>query len=136
MDKAYSVKRTSDGGYIVAGRTGSYGSGNADIFLMKLDGNGNVVWARAYEITSDGGFVVGYSIIVKTNSSGNVQWYRVLGGRKWMLSIPLINDSGNADVFSVEQDLRWITMGPSLLYKTDLRWGVCYVGKNQIFHRG
>jgi len=156
QDQAYSVKRTSDGGYIVAGRTGSYGSGNADIFLMKLDSGGNVVWARAYgssgpdfgydvQITSDGGFVVvGYytssgdtsSIIVKTNSSGNVQWYRVLGGRKWMLSIPLINDSGNADVFSVEQDLRWITMGPSLLYKTDLRWGVCYVGKNQIFHRG
>jgi uncharacterized delta-60 repeat protein len=100
QDQAYSVKRTSDGGYIVVGRTGSYGSGNADIFLMKLDGSGNVVWARAYgssgpdfgydvQITSDGGFVVvGYytssgdtnAIIVKTNSSGNVQWYRVLGG--------------------------------------------------------
>jgi len=91
VDKAYSVKRTSDGGYIVAGRTGSYGSGNADIFLMKLDGSRNVVWARAYgssgpdfgyevQITSDGGFVVDYSIIVKTNSSGNVQWYKVLGG--------------------------------------------------------
>jgi hypothetical protein len=100
QDHAYSVKRTSDGGYIVVGRTGSYGSGNADIFLMKLDGSGNVVWAKAYgssgpdfgydvQITSDGGFVVvGYytssgdtnSIIVKTNSSGNVQWYRVLGG--------------------------------------------------------
>jgi hypothetical protein len=59
-----------------------------------------VVWAKAYgssgpdfeydvQITSDGGFVVDYSIIVKTNSSGDVQWYRVLGGRKWMLSIPL-----------------------------------------------
>ena len=36
MDKAYSVKRTSDGGYIVAGRTGSYGSGNADILEMRF----------------------------------------------------------------------------------------------------
>jgi len=100
QDQAYSVKRTSDGGYIVAGRTGSYGSGNADIFLMKLDSGGSVVWAKAYgrsgpdfgydaQITSDGGFVVvGYytssgdtnAIIVKTNSSGDVQWYRVLGG--------------------------------------------------------
>jgi len=68
QDQTYSVKRTSDGGYIVAGRTGSYGSGNADIFLMKLDGSGNAVWARAYgssgpdfgydvQITSDGGFI-------------------------------------------------------------------------------
>ena len=67
---------------------------------MKLDGSGNVVWAKAYgssgpdfgydvQITSDGGFVVvGYytsagdtnAIIVKTNSDGDVQWYRVLGG--------------------------------------------------------
>jgi hypothetical protein len=39
-DQAYSVKRTSDGGYIVAGRTGSYGY---DV-----------------QITSDGGFVVDY----------------------------------------------------------------------------
>jgi hypothetical protein len=116
QDQAYSVKRTSDGGYIVAGRTGSYGSGNADIFLMKLDGSGNVVWARAYgssgpdfgydvQITSDGGFVVvGYytssgdtsSIIVKTNSSGNVQWYRVLGGTQMdaFYSVDQTSDGG------------------------------------------
>jgi hypothetical protein len=107
QDQAYSVKRTSDGGYIVAGRTGSYGSGNADIFLMKLDGGGNVVWARAYgssgpdfgydvQITSDGGFVVGYSIIVKTNSIGNVQWYRVLGGTRMdaFYSVDQTSDGG------------------------------------------
>jgi len=116
QDQAYSVKRTSDGGYIVAGRTGSYGSGNADIFLMKLDGSGNVVWARAYgrsgpdfgydvQITSDGGFVVvGYytssgdtnAIIVKTNSSGNVQWYRVLGGTQMdaFYSVKQTSDGG------------------------------------------
>jgi hypothetical protein len=115
-DHAYSVKRTSDGGYIVAGRTGSYGSGNADIFLMKLDGSGNVVWAKAYgssgpdfgydvQITSDGGFVVvGYytssgdtnAIIVKTNSSGDVQWYRVFGGTQMdaFYSVDQTSDGG------------------------------------------
>ena len=125
QDQTYSVKRTSDGGYIVAGRTGSYGSGNADIFLMKLDGSRNVVWARAYgssgpdfgyevQITSDGGFVVDYSIIVKTNSSGNVQWYKVLGGTQTDVFYSVVQTSdggfiatgrthsfgsGNADVF-------------------------------------
>jgi hypothetical protein len=125
QDQTYSVKRTSDGGYIVAGRTGSYGSGNADIFLMKLDGSGNAVWARAYgssgpdfgydvQITWDGGFVVDYSIIVKTNSSGNVQWYKVLGGTQTDVFYSVVQTSdggfiatgrthsfgsGNADAF-------------------------------------
>ena len=48
------------------------------------------------QITSDGGSVVDYSIIVKTNSSGNVQWYRVLGGTKMdaFYSVDQTSDGG------------------------------------------
>ena len=74
---------------------------------MKINSSGALQWVRwirnilyivgvrrgSYgydvQITSDSGFVVDYSIIVKTNSSGDVQWYRVWGGPKRMLSIPL-----------------------------------------------
>ena len=84
-----------------------------------------MVWARAYgssgpdfgynvQITSDGGFVVDYSIIVKTNSSGNVQWYKVLGGTQTDVFYSVVQTSdggfiatgrthsfgsGNADAF-------------------------------------
>jgi hypothetical protein len=41
-DYAYSVRQTSDGGYIVVGWAYYFGAGNTDIFLIKTDSNGNI----------------------------------------------------------------------------------------------
>jgi len=65
----YFAQQTADGGYIIAGETRSYGSGNADIYLVKTDSNGNKLWhkaiggtsqdyAMAVQQTTDGGFIV------------------------------------------------------------------------------
>ena len=40
-DVAYSVQQTSDGGYILAGVTGSYGKGGSDIWVLKLNAVGH-----------------------------------------------------------------------------------------------
>jgi uncharacterized delta-60 repeat protein len=100
-DYAYSITQSSDGGYVVAGYTNSFGAGFADIYVVKLDSGGNVIWAKtiggsltdvANSIihTSDGGYVIaGYTqsfgaggadfFVVKLDSAGNVMWTKTIG---------------------------------------------------------
>jgi hypothetical protein len=100
-DVATSIIQSSDGGYVVAGYTLSFGAGG-DMYVVKLDSGGNVQWTKtigggggdiATSIiqSSDGGYVVaGYTgsfgaglydfYVVKLDSGGNVLWTKTIGG--------------------------------------------------------
>jgi hypothetical protein len=103
IDYARSIRQTSDGGFIMAGYTRSFGAGASDIYLLKTDSRGNLLWSKtfggkysewAYMVrqTVDGGYIaVGYTstfdtnggiYLVKTDGEGNLQWARTLGGPK------------------------------------------------------
>ncbi|MBU0509923.1 hypothetical protein KKH27_13960, partial [bacterium] len=70
---AYSVQQTTDGGYIVAGSTRSFGAGYVDSYLVKTNAQGDTLWTQCYggsegdeakcvRQTSDGGYIVaGYT---------------------------------------------------------------------------
>ena len=45
---ARSIFQISGGGYIVAGETSSFGAGGLDMWVLQLDGSGNVVWEQTY----------------------------------------------------------------------------------------
>lgn len=53
FDRGICVKETDDGGYAFSVQTESFGFGGSDLMLIKTDGMGNLIWAKAYGGTSD-----------------------------------------------------------------------------------
>jgi hypothetical protein len=96
------IHQTTDGGYIICGRTQSFGAGDDDVWVFKLDAQGAIQWQRTYggrghdeshaiRQTSDGGFAVAaftdsfgagdYDVwVLKLDSVGGVDWQKAIGG--------------------------------------------------------
>jgi len=155
-DCGYSVQQTSDGGYIIAGWTGSYGSGLEDVYLIKTDSAGDTIWSRTFggdrydygysvKCTSDGGYIIagqtqsfgegGFDVyLIKTDSIGDTLWTRTYGGSNFEAGdvVQKTNDggyiivgntysfgAGDSDVYLIKTD----SIGDSL-------WARTYGGNN------
>ena len=118
-EEAYSVQETSDGGFIIAGYTSSFGGPYKNFYLVKTDASGDTLWTRAYggtydEVarsirqTSDNGFIIaGYThtyhppssynfYLIKTNSLGDTLWTHTYGGNSVdeAYALDLTSDNG------------------------------------------
>ncbi len=103
-EEAHAIKATDDGGYIITGSTTSFGAGDSDLYLVKLNAAGDVTWEKAFggqgvEVgysvaqTSDGGYIVTGStqtaseqtgtassiLLIKTDGNGSLMWERTYG---------------------------------------------------------
>ncbi len=101
-DSGNSICVTEDNGYVIAGRTQSFGAGGLDIYIIKTNQIGDTLWTRTYGGTDndygvsvqpmrDGGYIVtGFGpyyttdkadevIIVRTNSQGDTTWIKTIG---------------------------------------------------------
>ncbi len=97
----YDIQKTPDSGFILVGSTRSFGNGKRDVYLLKVDSLGELMWSRTFggaeddegcsiRVTGDGYIIcgttssrgAGYSdlYLIKTNSDGDTLWTRTFGG--------------------------------------------------------
>jgi len=96
FDEGQTVYQTTDGGFVVAGTTGT----GYDIYVVKTTASGDTLWTRTYAgtdfgevgtelgLTQDGGYIItGYAdslggdvCLIKTGASGDTTWTRTYGG--------------------------------------------------------
>jgi hypothetical protein len=123
-DFGQAVQQTVDGGYIIAGYTGSFGAGDADVYLLKITANGTLSWSKTYggvygdkawsvKQTADGGYIMAGNtssfgvtpngnandlFLLKTDASGTLTWSKTYGkdGDDWGYGVAQTYDGGYA----------------------------------------
>lgn len=130
-DEGWSVIQSSDNGYVVVGATNSFG-GLLDVYLIKTDQNGEVVWSKTFggfgndvgrEVmeTLDGGYVIVGTLesdasknvyLLKVDRNGNLQWDTVYGGsgtdEGWSVQEDSVDEfviAGSTDSFNNQLDI-------------------------------
>jgi hypothetical protein len=158
--QGYCLVRTGDGGFVIAGSS-AFGSDSGDIMLIKTDANGNVLWNKTYGgtreddgfsliQTTDGGFAVAgqtfsfghYDFdvyLVKTDSTGNMQWNKTYGGSKYEQGFSIIQNSDRGYTIAGNTNSFGNGSYDFYLVRTDMNgtllWNQTYGGANDDFGR-
>jgi hypothetical protein len=118
FDYGYVLIEAAGGGYALVGTTQSYGSGSGDIYLVRTDDRGDLLWektfggqgyeeGRALVQTPDDGYIIagmteslgngsGDIYLIKTDRQGEMEWDRAYGGpyNDLAISIEPADDGG------------------------------------------
>lgn len=100
-ENGWSILETNDSAFVLTGFTGSFGSGDADVYLIKINSSGTLLWSKTYGgiavdvgysvlQADDKGFIIsGYTtsfgagyrdvFLIKTDSTGNALWSKTYG---------------------------------------------------------
>ncbi len=127
-DAGYLIKQTSDGGYVIVGRTNSYSSYSVDFWVIKINSAGIEQWNKSYDFnngvsdigrsiiqTRDNGFIVigdfdpytgseSEIIFFKINSIGNLQWKKIIGTDNFDRGYSILKDPEGDYVILVKMD--------------------------------
>ena len=102
FDSGSEVKQTSDGGYIIVGDVNTSGGGLGDVWIIKVDSDGNKLWDKSFggkghnygdsiQQTLDGGYIIlGTSWIPDETDSYDV----------WLIKISTLSSASAPSNFS------------------------------------
>lgn len=97
-DEAHAVVQTQDGAIVVAGKTISFGAGSNDVFVVKMNLDGALIWQKTYGdqhmseandilLAPDGGFIVAGNMsngitaydamLIKISENGEEEWTKI-----------------------------------------------------------
>lgn len=117
-EEGRDIQLAPDDGFITVGTTSSFGAGQSDIYLLKVDSNIAYQWSqaighagiengRAVRVHPDGGYLIagftnsigagGYDgYLVRTDDTGSVIWEKTFGGADWdfFYDMVLTDDKG------------------------------------------
>lgn len=126
-DDAYSVKQTTDGGYVIVGWTGCWSAGGCHMYVVKTDGSGDTLWTRTFggggysvQQTAEGGYIIagetsewgeggGDVYLIKLDAYGDTLWTRTYGvgegTSEYGFSVQQTGDGGYIVVGGTEDSL-------------------------------
>jgi hypothetical protein len=100
-ERGLDVQYCSDGGFVVVGSSDSFGDGSEDVYLIKVDSNGNLEWEKTYGTSldeygysvkevEDGFILLGWSesdvYLIKTDLTGDLLWEKILNGNQVLMT--------------------------------------------------
>jgi hypothetical protein len=120
VDKLFSAAKTQDG-FLLVGLTDSFSNNNeSDVWVVKIDLNGNVIWNKTYgwsmddagraiaQTEDDNYVVVGYTdsvgngdydfLLLKIDADGNMLWNKTYGGTQSDKAYAIVATSGGCVV--------------------------------------
>jgi hypothetical protein len=152
IDYGYSIEATKDGGYIIGGETKSFTAGEQDMYVVKINSNGSMEWAKGYGSNEidfgrsavpllDGNYLVAGSIqskksrdmdicLTKLSKNGAVLWSRIFGGNNqdYLSALKVLKNGdlvacGNTNSFDLSNENAFIQIFNSSGMP---KWGKAY----------
>lgn len=129
-DFGCSIAISGNGSIVIAGYSNSFGSGDIDVYLLKLDEDGDTLWTKTYgrddadfaysvQETYNGQYIISGAThssaggdmdfyLIKTDANGDTLWTKSYGGMNSEISYSIIETSkrnyilvGNTESFGV-----------------------------------
>jgi hypothetical protein len=154
-DKGWAVRQTNDGGYAVVGVSNSFSPINHDIYFVKTDPDGDLLWQKIFgsegidsglffQMTSDGGYIIfgtnswdpenekGDAWGIKTNVNGDEIWNKTYGGADMELGYSIQQTSDSGYIMAIGTNSYGAGDFDAWLIKTDafgnIQWDQTYGG--------